>query len=63
MSRRDAVLLFGLAVPLSAAIMTFIVGPRYLEPLPMWFKLIMAAVGCCFIGAVAIYGRRRARRA
>ena len=63
MSRRDTVLLFGLVVPVSAAIMTLIVGPRYLNPLPMWLKLVMAAIGCCFIATVAIYGRRRTHRA
>jgi hypothetical protein len=63
MSRRDTVLVFGLVVPLSAAIMTFVVGPRYLQPLPMWSKLAIAAACVCFIAAVAIYGRRRRRRA
>jgi hypothetical protein len=61
MSRRDVVLVFGLVVPLSAALMTFVVGPRYLEPLPMWSKLVIAAGGACAIAAIAIFSRRRAR--
>jgi hypothetical protein len=62
LSRRDTVLVFGFVVPLSTAIITFVVGPRYLQPLPTWAKLAFVAAGCCFIAAVAIYGRRRARR-
>lgn len=62
MSRRDTILVFGLVVPLSAVIMTFVVGPRYLDPLPMWLKLVIAVACFCFIATVAIYGRRRARR-
>jgi hypothetical protein len=63
MSRRDTVLVFGIVVPLSTAIIALVVGPRYLQPLPMWSKLAVVAAGCCFIAAVAIYGRRRRRPA
>ena len=38
------------------------IGPTYLNPLPMWVKLVLIAAGCCLIAGVAIYSRRRARR-
>ncbi len=62
MSRRDTILIFGLVVPLSAALLTLVVGPQYLAPLPTWSKLVIVVAGLCVIIAVAIYGRRRARR-
>ena len=46
-----------------ASVLTTVVGPTYLRPLPMWAKLLLIVAGCCFIATVAIYGRRRARRA
>jgi len=60
-SRRDAVLL-SLGTAFIASIITFIVGPAYLEPLPVWLKLLVAAAACLVVAAVAIYGRRRSRR-
>lgn len=63
MSRREAVVLFGLVVPISAALVSLVIGPQYLQPLPTWAKLIVAAACCCIIGAAAIYSRKRARSA
>jgi hypothetical protein len=63
MSKRDRVLAFGLVVPLSASLMTFVVGPTYLEPLPTWLKLVIAGACACVIAALAVFSRRRARRA
>lgn len=60
MSRRDTVLV-ALVVPVSAAVLN-LVGPRYLQPLPMWTKLIVLTACACLIGTIAIYGRSRARR-
>jgi len=59
-SRRDAGIA-GAAVAVIAVVMTML-GPRYIDPLPLWSKLVMIVVGCCLIGAIAVYGRRRARR-
>jgi hypothetical protein len=63
MSKRDTVLAFGLVVPVSASLMTFVVGPTYLEPLPTWLKLVIAGACACVIAALAVYSRRRTRRA
>jgi len=52
----------GLAIFVSVAFV-MLIGPTYLRPLPMWAKLVLIVAGCCFIATVAIYGRRRARRA
>jgi hypothetical protein len=48
------------AVPI-AVVVTLWVGPAYLQPLPIWMKLVLAAAGCCVIATIAIYSRRRAR--
>ncbi len=63
MSKRDTVLLFGLALPLSVSLVTFVVGPTYLRPLPTGLKLVIAGACGCVIAALAVYSRRRARRA
>jgi len=61
-SRREQVLVFGLAVPFGSALVTFVIGPEFLRPLPIWLKLVgMVACGG-LIAAIAVYGRRRARR-
>jgi hypothetical protein len=39
-----------------------LLGDIYLRPLPIWSKLAVAAACVCVIAAIAIYGRRRARR-
>jgi hypothetical protein len=62
MSRRETILIFGLVVPLSAALVTMVVGPQFLAPLPTWTKLAIAAAGLCVIAVVALYARRRTRR-
>jgi hypothetical protein len=62
MSRRDRVLLFGLVVPLNTVLVTFVIGPAYLRPLPIWLKLVIVVAGCGLIGTIAVYSRRRARR-
>jgi hypothetical protein len=62
MSRRDRVLAFGLAVPLSTALVTYVIGPTYLRPLPIWLKLVIAVACCGLIATIAVYSRRRARR-
>jgi hypothetical protein len=61
-SKRDTILLLGFVVLVTALVMTFVVGPRYLEPLPLPSKLAIVALGCAFIGVAAYYSRRRARR-
>ena len=61
MSRRASVLVaFVLAIWVS--ILTVYVGPTYLQPLPMWAKVVLALAGCLIIATIAIYGRRRSRR-
>ena len=57
--RRQTLLVFALALPVSAAITALFIGPRYLEPLPMWAKGVVAAACCAFIAAAAIYSRSR----
>jgi len=61
-SRRDTLLLFGLALPLSVSLVTFVVGPTYLRPLPTWLKLVIAGACGCVIAALAVYSRRRTPR-
>ena len=58
-SWRDRLTL-AVAVPV-AVVVALWVGPAYLQPLPIWVKVVLAAAGCCVIAAVAIYSRRRAR--
>ena len=53
---------FGLAVFIGVSVATLI-GPAYLRPLPMWAKVVIVVAGCLFIASVAVYSRRRARRA
>jgi len=62
MSRRMTVVLVFVNV-LWASIVTTVIGPTYLNPLPMWAKLLLIVAGCCVIAAIAIYSRRRRRRA
>lgn len=52
----------GLAVFIGVSVV-MLIGPAYLRPLPMWAKLVIVVAGCGFIAAVAVYSRRRARRA
>ena len=47
---------------MAIAVLTQVVGPRYIDPLPVWSKGAIALVCFAFIGAVAVYGRRRSRR-
>jgi 4-amino-4-deoxy-L-arabinose transferase-like glycosyltransferase len=54
---------FGLTVSFSASLVVFVIGPTYLRPLPMWAQLAIVVAGCGFIATVALYSRRRARRA
>jgi H+/gluconate symporter-like permease len=59
-SRRDwALTIFG---AIFAAGLFIEIGPTYLNPLPMWLKLVLIVAGSCVIAGVAIYSRRRARR-
>jgi uncharacterized membrane protein len=53
---------FGLAVAIGPSV-ALLIGPAFLRPLPIWAKLVILVVGCGFIATVAIYSRRRARRA
>jgi hypothetical protein len=62
MSRRTAAVLVFINV-LWASILTRAIGPTYLDPLPMWEKLLLIVAGCCLIATIAIYSRRRRRRA
>jgi hypothetical protein len=61
MSRRDAAIA-GATVAVTAVVMTQILGPRYVDPLPLWAKLALIVVCAGFIGVMAVYSRRRARR-
>jgi hypothetical protein len=62
MSRRTAFVLVFVNV-LWASVLTRAIGPTYLDPLPMWEKLLLIVAGCCLIATIAINGRRRRRRA
>jgi CRP-like cAMP-binding protein len=53
---------FGLTISFSTSVV-MLVGPTYIRPLPMSAQLVLAVACVCFIAAVAIYGRRRARGA
>jgi hypothetical protein len=53
---------FGLAIFIGVSV-AMLVGPTYLRPLPIWAKLVLVVAGCGFIATVAVYSRRRARRA
>ncbi|MFI5260148.1 MAG: hypothetical protein ACHQ01_11180 [Candidatus Limnocylindrales bacterium] len=59
-SRRDAAIV-GATVGVTTGVLTQ-VGPHYIDPLPLWSKLVIAVACCALVGAVAVYGRRRARR-
>jgi hypothetical protein len=53
---------FGVTVAFSTSLV-MLIGPTYIDPLPMWLKGLIA-VACVFlIATVAVYSRRRARRA
>ncbi|HUY74755.1 MAG TPA: hypothetical protein VMW11_09615 [Candidatus Dormibacteraeota bacterium] len=60
-SKRDAAI-GGATIGVAIAVLTQVVGPRYIDPLPVWSKGAIALVCFAFIGAVAVYGRRRSRR-
>ena len=60
MSRRDSALV-GAVLGVWVSVLSVYVGPTYIEPLPIWAKVVMAAGCCLFIATVAAYGRRRAR--
>jgi hypothetical protein len=62
MTRRTAVVLLFVNVA-CASVLTTVVGPTYLQPLPMWAKLLLIVAGTVFIGTIATYGRIHARRA
>jgi ABC-type multidrug transport system permease subunit len=62
MSRRDSVLV-ALALAIWCSILTVYVGPTYIRPLPMWGQVVLAVALCVIIGTLAIYSRRRRRRA
>lgn len=47
---------------LTAVLMIQVHGFQYVDSLPLWSKLVIIAVCCALIGAVAVYTRRRARR-
>jgi len=51
------------AAPIGSALVALWVGPAYLKPLPTWLQVVIALACLCFIATVAIYSRRRARRA
>jgi hypothetical protein len=53
---------FGFSVFIGVSV-AMLIGPAYLRPLPMWAQLLIAIAGCAFIATVAVYSRRRARRA
>jgi hypothetical protein len=40
-----------------------LIGPKYIDPLPMWLKVVVAITGAVLIATVAIYSRRRPRQA
>jgi hypothetical protein len=44
-----------------AVLVALVIGPTYLQPLPIWLKLVIAVAGLCVIATIAIYSRRRAR--
>jgi len=47
---------------LTAVLMIQVHGFQYVDSLPLWSKLVIIVVGCASIGAIAVYGRHRARR-
>jgi hypothetical protein len=59
-SKRRA-FLFWCVVFLSVGVVRLL-GDQYLRPIPSWQKLVIAAACVCVIAAIAVYGRRRARR-
>jgi hypothetical protein len=63
MRTRRGRLWFGLTLAFSTSLVVFVIGPTYLRPLPMWAQLLVLVAGCGFIASVAVYSRRRARRA
>jgi hypothetical protein len=60
--RSWAALWLSLAIFIGVSV-AMLIGPAYLRPLPMWAKLVIVVAGCGFIATVAVYSRRRARRA
>ena len=61
MSKRDLVLV-SFVLAFCGGVMTFYVGPTYIQPLPIWEKVVMAVACCLIIATIAIYSRRRSRR-
>jgi hypothetical protein len=59
--RRDR-LWFGIAILVGPAVV-LVIGPAYLQPLPNAAKVVVVIVGALLVAALAIYSRRRARRA
>jgi hypothetical protein len=53
---------FGLAIFIGVSV-ALLIGPIYLDPLPLWLKVVIAIAGTLIIATAGIYSRRRARHA
>jgi len=59
-SWRDRVWL-GLAIFIGVAV-ALMIGPAYIDPLPVWLKALIAVACGLTIASLVVYSRRRARR-
>jgi hypothetical protein len=60
-SWRDRLVL-GLAIFIGVSVARFI-GPAFVDPLPTWLKVAIAVAGGVSVASLALYSRRRVRRA
>jgi hypothetical protein len=61
MSKRNSVLV-AVVIAIWSVVLATYVGPTFINPLPLWEQVTMAAAACLIVAAIAIYGRRRSRR-
>ena len=61
MSKRNSVLVAVVIAIWSVVLATYF-GPTFINPLPLWEQVTLAAAACLIVAAIAIYSRRRSRR-
>jgi uncharacterized membrane protein YbhN (UPF0104 family) len=62
-SKKQTILVFGVVLPLSVGLITFWIGPQYLRPLSLWGQLALIVGLGGLLAGLAVYSRRRAKRA
>jgi peptidoglycan/LPS O-acetylase OafA/YrhL len=58
MRRRDSVLI-SLVISLTSGLLMFVIGPNYLQALPIGTTIAVAVACAMLIAAIAVYARRR----